>query len=181
MPNIATIYDALADLLTYPDRDFAARLQAAGQSLASFPGEAAGRLERFAEKIAGRSTTDMEELFTQAFDLNPICSLEVGWHLFGEQYARGEFLVEMRQTLRQLHLTESTELPDHLTHVLRALGRMPQSQGQTFAGRYVLKALDKMLTGMRGQNCPYEEVLEAARAVVLSPYGVEVEEVVHVL
>ena len=31
----------------------------------------------------------IEETFTRTFDVNPACALEVGWHLFGEEYARG--------------------------------------------------------------------------------------------
>ncbi len=42
-----------------------------------------------------------EELYTRTFDLNPVCALEIGWHLFGEDYERGAFLVRMRDQLRR--------------------------------------------------------------------------------
>ena len=60
----------------------------------------------------------LEEAFTGTFDVNPACALEVGWHLFGEEYARGMFLVRMREELRKYGLAESSELPDHVSHVL---------------------------------------------------------------
>src|SRR6266568_3182701 len=56
-----------------------------------------------------------QELYVQTFEFNPACTLELGWHLFGENYERGEFLVRMREQLRRHGIAESNELPDHLT------------------------------------------------------------------
>jgi nitrate reductase delta subunit len=177
MNSVTRLYDALAALLAYPHAGFAARIDACREALGPHQPEAASHVERFAEATRGLTAEALEELYTQWFDLSPVCSLEVGWHLFGENYARGEFLVEMRQTLRQLGLAESGELPDHLTHVLAALGRMPAKQADRFASRRLLPVLDKMLAELRGKGCPYEAVLEAIQAVVLSPYGVALAEV----
>ena len=44
----------------------------------------------------GMSVEDLQELYTRTFDWNPDTSLEIGWHLYGENYERGEFLVEVR-------------------------------------------------------------------------------------
>jgi len=38
------------------------------------------------------------------FDINPACALEVGWHLFGEDYMRGQFLVRMREELSKYEI-----------------------------------------------------------------------------
>jgi nitrate reductase delta subunit len=171
MNDIRAIYDALAGLLCYPGRDYRQRLASCQRALAEHHSEADERLRQFEQTTADFSETQFEELFTQTFDLNPICSLEVGWHLFGENYSRGEFLVEMRGHLRACGLPESSELPDHLTHVLAALCRMNHAQADRFTMTYLLPALEKMLTGLAGRDNPYEHVLEAIRAVLLSPYG----------
>jgi nitrate reductase delta subunit len=171
MDKVCALYDALAGLLAYPDAGYHRRVAACRQALADRHSEAAQLLDVFAERVAPLSAEELEDLYTQTFDLNPVCSLEVGWHLFGENYSRGEFLVTMRQELRRSALPESTELPDHLTHVLAAVARMEPRQADRFTVTYLLPALEKMLKGLAGKDSPYESVLEAIRCVLLSPYG----------
>ncbi|HYV34346.1 MAG TPA: nitrate reductase molybdenum cofactor assembly chaperone [Gemmataceae bacterium] len=171
MNTVCSTYDALAGLLTYPGPDYRRRVARCHDLLAENQPEAAALIARFEAATAGLSDTGLEELFTHTFDLSPVCSLEVGWHLYGENYSRGEFLVTMRQQLREHRLPESTELPDHMTHVLAAVCRMKPAQADRFTTTYVLPALEKMLAGLSGKDCPYEHVLEAIRSVLLSPYG----------
>lgn len=170
MNDPTVLYDSLAGLLTYPDADFFDRL-AECRTLLAGQAEASTLLERFLGEIHGSSTEDLEELFTQTFDLDPICSLDVGWHLYGENYSRGEFLVKMRQAMREHGVEETTELPDHLTHVLAVLCRLEARQADRFTMDQVLPALKKMLAGLRGKDSPYEHLLETIHSVLLSPWG----------
>jgi nitrate reductase delta subunit len=175
MPEITTIYDSLAGLISYPAEGYLDRLAAAAQMLAADMPEAAGRLDCAHESLRDLSPEQLEELYTQTFDMNPACSLEVGWHLYGENYSRGEFLVQMRQDLRRFGLSESTELPDHLTHVLRAVARMTPARADRCISGQVLPALQKMLAGLGENGSPYQHVLEAIRSVLTSPYGAVLE------
>jgi nitrate reductase delta subunit len=131
--------DAFARALEYPR---------AGECLSQFPGE---------------TLESLQELYTRTFDLNPVCSLEIGWHLFGEEYERGAFLVKMRQELRAHAIPESTELPDHLTHVLRLMSNLEPDEAAALASRFVLPAIEKMLAGLEGKGNPYEAVLRNVR------------------
>ena len=112
------LYEALAILLTCPvdDRSMEIGTLAFADRL---PDTAAAELAMLAEKIGPMPLHERQELFIQTFDLSPVCSLEMGWHLFGENYDRGLLLVKMRQLLRLHEIAESTELPDHLTNGLR--------------------------------------------------------------
>ncbi|MBI3409004.1 MAG: nitrate reductase molybdenum cofactor assembly chaperone [Planctomycetes bacterium] len=176
--NAASIlYDGLAGLLAYPDDQYVARLKRCHRSLCEKAPDAGEFVTRFAQRVGTMTTEELQEAYTRIFDLDPVCSLEVGWHLFGENYSRGEFLAEMRGQLRRLEVPESTELPDHMTHVLRALGRMAPKEADRFATKFVLPALDKMQQGLQGRECPWEDVLEAIRALILSPQGASLEEV----
>jgi nitrate reductase delta subunit len=174
-----TVYDAFAELLRYPDAGFGRCIDDCRQVPGGLPPEAEQLLAAFAAAVEHLSVGELEELYTSTFDLDPLSSLELGWHLFGENYSRGEFLVAMRQTLRRLGLEETTELPDHLTHVLRALGRMGPAEADRFCTNYVLPALEKMQAGLSGKNCPFEHVLAALRDVILSPCGAVLAEVNH--
>jgi nitrate reductase delta subunit len=99
----------------------------------------------------------MQELYVQTFEFSPACTLEIGWHLFGENYERGEFLVRMREQLRRHGITESSELPDHLTHLLPLIGRMEYGEAAELAGQFVLPALEK-IRGSLTDN-PYNAVI----------------------
>ncbi len=156
------LYETLAKLLSYPERPPLFHPEAVSEA----EGPAGPELSQFAEAVAPLSLHALQELFIQTFDLNPVCSLEMGWHLFGENYDRGLLLVKMRQQLRAHGIPESTELPDHLTNALRLLPRMEHEAGAYFAEAIVLPALEKMLEAIRGKDDPYEHVLEAARLAV---------------
>jgi nitrate reductase assembly molybdenum cofactor insertion protein NarJ len=102
----------------------------------------------------------MQELYIQTFEFNPAATLELGWHLFGENYERGEFLVRMREQLRRHGVEETAELPDHLTHLLPLLARMEAQEGAHLAGEFILPALDKIQ--LPDEN-PYRAVIERIR------------------
>lgn len=175
----ASIHDLAAGLLFYPDADYRGRVEHCRREFAAAVPQAEDTLAGFAAALDGLSKEELEELFTRTFELVPQCALEVGWHLFGENYSRGEFLVWMRQELRRLGLPESTELPDHLGHVLPVLGRLGPAQSGPFAERCVLPALDKMLAGLADQNNPYEKLLAAVRLLVASRPAAVAPEVNH--
>ena len=157
MPDL---YHAFAALLTYPDEDYPQHVQA-GLRLAT--GESRQLLAQFTQAVQSLETWQLQELFTRTFDMNPLCSLELGWHLFGENYERGLLLVRMREELRRLGIQESRELPDHLTHVLELLARMDHAPAADFTAACVLPALKKMRAALRGKDNPFESVLVAVQ------------------
>src|SRR3990172_6774062 len=106
--------DLLASLVKYPRADYKERVEACLRVLSEEHPGAGAILQPFADCVRGMSAEELEELYTLTFDINPLCCLEVGWQLYGEEYERGAFLVEMRQLLRDCGVRESTELPDHL-------------------------------------------------------------------
>ena len=161
------IYDALVALLTYPEADYAQRIEA---SVRVAPKECRAQLQQFAAQMRGLRTDQFQELFTQTFDLNPMCSLELGWHLFGENYERGLLLVRVREELRRHGLAESTELPDHLTQVLRLVERMEHETAADFVAACVLPALEKMLQAVQDKKNPFENVLLAIRSLLRSQF-----------
>lgn len=179
MIESARLYDTFASLLKYPGEDYPQTLEQCRRMLVEVNAEAAGFLTGFIEQIRGWDTTRLQELFVQTFDLNPVCALEVGWHLFGDTYDRGAFLVKMREELRRYGVAESTEVPDHLTHVLALLGRMQPEEADAFAANAVLPAMEKMLAGLEGKRRPYENVLKAIRAVLAGHHASVAEEVKH--
>ena len=105
--------------------------------------------QELADQLRYPDDPAMQEQYVQAFEFNPACTLEIGWHLFGENYERGEFMVRMREQLRRHGIAESTELPDHLTHLLPLIARMPYGEAAELAGQYLLPALGRIKEGLK--------------------------------
>jgi nitrate reductase delta subunit len=179
MKNTTEILDSFASILTYPSEDYKERVARCTALIADSTfgsGDAKLRaltnMEEFKFATKELSIADLEEFYTRTFDINPVSSLEVGWHLHGETYERGAFLVTMRDVLRQCSIEESSELPDHLTHALLAVGRMSDEEAAEFVSTRLLKAMDKMLEGFSEKENPYEHVLQAIKILLKSKYHV---------
>lgn len=157
----ANEFELLAKLLRYPTEGYASEVLRCCSVFSANCPEIALPLRDFLEQTRSLSLEDLQALYTATFDFDPVCSLEVGWHLFGDNYERGEFLVRMRGELRRLGVAESTELPDHLTHALEALGRMAPQDAAGFVAACLFPALDKIRTGFKGKPNAFKNILLA--------------------
>jgi nitrate reductase assembly molybdenum cofactor insertion protein NarJ len=160
-------YDDLAALFTYPDATGLPRVRAAAAALEG--------LGPFAARIRAGAPERHEEHFTRTFDINPVASLEVGWHLYGEDYSRGAFLVRMRALMRDCEVPEIRELPDHLTNVLAVIGRLGKAAADELARGYALPAVAKMLHGFEKKENDYRGPLEAVQRFLRARHGRESE------
>lgn len=138
---------SIAELLRYPD----ASILAQAQSVPDFYAE-----------IAHVSLEGMQELYTTTFDLNPVATLEVGWHLWGEQYERGRFLAELREVQERHGIDCGCELPDHLTVLLPTIA----ATGDPRLRETCSKAIAKILVPLEEQGNPYRHLLRAAKEIV---------------
>lgn len=168
-------YDLLASLVAYPQPGYADRLERCATKLASEHPKAGATLQPFLELSRATSVEDLEELYTRTFDINPVCCLEVGWQLFGDEYERGSFLVKMRKHLREAGIPETHELPDHMVHVIALLGRLDRGGAGELTTSAVLPALGKMLNGLAGKDNPFENVLSAIEIVLSERHGARTE------
>ena len=162
----AAVLEALAELLCYPRAGFDAAVAACRASVPAVCVEAAAGVEAFAAVVTGRPVSELEELYAQTFDFDPKCTLEIGWHLFGEEYERGAFMVRLRGMLRERGVAESSELPDHLSHVLPLLARLDAVEAGRLAGACVQPALEKILASLAGRDNPYAHLLGAVRSLL---------------
>lgn len=149
----------ISQLLRYPDE----RTQALAASVAD-AAMATGHpcqehLEAFALVAQGHDLRELQELYTRAFDLTPEGTLDLGWHLFGETYQRGQFLAMMRHHLQLHGLEEGGNLPDHLPNLLDLGMRLERQDAMDLVDDCILPALEKILPAMK--ESPYLHVLQA--------------------
>ncbi len=172
------LFDALADLLVYPEPGLRTRIEHCREHLLRVVPGGGSLLDRYAEIMESRPLSEIEESYISTFDLNPACTLDLGWHLFGEDYNRGRYLVRLRRELRRCGVAEREELPDHLTLALRLLARMQPAEGAEFASCCVGPALEKIMNSLPGDN-PYHALLETVKAAIDTVFGPVAEESKH--
>ncbi|HED65797.1 MAG TPA: hypothetical protein ENJ09_09610, partial [Planctomycetes bacterium] len=114
--------------------------------------------------------SELEELFVRTFENNKERALELGWHLHGENYARGSFMARVRGLLRELGVEESIELPDHVSHLLAVVERAEPDVARSFATRVIDPALTKVLEGFHSSENPYRGVVRSLRAYLRTLY-----------
>ena len=159
-------FDSAADLLDYPAPErLAASRAAADRALDAFP-DCAGALEPLRTLLRTGRTEELQESYCEAFDNTADRALEVGWHAFGENYARGSFLVFMREHLRALGIAESGELPDHLSSVLRVAARLDDEAARVVIGDLTIPAVRKMLEGFGTKASPWRGAVVLALALL---------------
>ena len=164
--------DQLARLLEYPGSDYVEKAIDAIDRLGRSHPDLIKTLAPLRQHVSSHTVDELEEHYTRCFDINPDCVLEVGWHLYGENYSRGTFLVEMREHMRALEIEENAELPDHLTHVLAVLGRLEESEARQFAVDYLLPALKKIQTNVsddRPATCVFPAIELVVRTELSIP------------
>jgi nitrate reductase delta subunit len=81
-----SLYAKLAVLLSYPGESYYQSCSACEELLRRAPRNVQEEFLQFRDGIGGLSIEEMQELFTRTFDLNPVCTLEIGWQLYGEDY-----------------------------------------------------------------------------------------------
>ena len=106
--------------------------------------------------VADHTDAELEEVFTRTFDSNAERALEVGWHLHGENYARGVFMVRMRGLLRDLGVKSSrASCPTTSATFLSVLAKADTELGRSLASGVVLPALVKIEAGFPDPDNPY--------------------------
>jgi len=159
-----SVLDPLVDLLQYPRGPLHALVERCLSALDPAD-DAAAALRRFEQRTDGLSLTDLQERYTAVFDLNPACTLDLGWHLFGETRERGGFLVVLRADLERVGVPEVTELPDHLFHVLALLGREEPDRAAVLAA-LVAPAVAGVRAALEARGSVYADLLAAVDSLV---------------
>ena len=157
------IYINLADLFEYPSLDWDSKINVGSDNHS---------LTEFRSAINTLSLSDLQELYTRTFDLNPVCALEIGYHLFGENYKRGQFLASLRETEAPFDLSQEHQLPDYLPALLRLLTKLEDEELRgSLIGECLVPAIGKMLASLKDTENPYRYLLECVRTTLQSEAG----------
>lgn len=148
-----THYQQLATVFDYPEADLPAQMRRLCASLRSRYPAAASRFEFFAKALPGSGEQlsemdldEVQEIFTRSFDVQAITTLSVGYIVFGDDYKRGELLVNLNREHRDAGLDCGTELSDHLPNVLRLIAKWQDTEiVEEFVDEILHPAIDNMI------------------------------------
>lgn len=115
------IYELFASALSYPNEKVLHDLELLYNLLNKNYPEAFKVISEFFEFIKTAQLQDWEEIYTRTFDVQAITTLDVGYVLFGDDYKRGELLVNLNKEHTKANNNCSTELADHLPNLLRLI------------------------------------------------------------
>ena len=160
-------YEILADTIEYPTSDSSLSLDERDALLKCENASFVHHLIHFIHDSEALSLSERQELYARTFDLNPACALEIGYHLFGENYKRGVFLANLRQTEAAFDLGQANQLPDYLPVLLRLLVKLDDRELRTaLIAECLLPALEKMLKAFGDSENPYRYLLTATTALL---------------
>ena len=149
----------ISALLRYPDAHTRALAASLADAAMATGHPCQEHLEAFALVAQGLDLKELEELYTRTFDLSPECSLDIGWHLFGESYQRGQFMAMIRSH-HQLHgIEEGRNLPDHLPTVLDLGMKLDRGDAMDLVDDCILPSVERILPAVK--ESAYHHVLQA--------------------
>ena len=154
----ASRISGLIPLFLYPEEGYHELLKEIDPE--GFKEDEKEQLETFLSFLKRSEIKELQELYITSFDMNPATSLDLGWHLYGENYNRGKFLVKVRNLMREKGIQETTELPDHLTHIIMVLSRMESAEQKEFGKNYIVPALKKIAKGFENTENPYKHLIK---------------------
>lgn len=162
--------DLVAGCLDYPGQETAALARDAAARLASIEPELSSALFALAVFVEQAEYGEAEERYTALFDMSPVCTLHLGYHLFGEAYARGELLAGLAAELRTAGVSASGDLPDYLPSVLRLLGRLQSEEDRcSLRQLLLLPALVRMGQSLAQSKDPWSGLVRALPRALAEP------------
>lgn len=167
MASDLTLLAQLANCFDYPRTDTAmgSRLLAS-EFGTKFP-EMRDALQELSEWLESAAPGEPQERYTDLFDLKPVCTLNISFHLWGDTYQRGAFLSEISRELREVKIDPGDELPDYLPTILRLLERINDVEDlELIVEKVLLPALQKMTHALETSSAPWAKVLACLPGVL---------------
>jgi|SRR5579863_3233299 len=159
------VYALFAEILGYPECPIGKAVGDCMAELASEFPEAHAQLNDFENSVAGKSLGNLQEAYTNAFDLRPDCTPNLGYHLFGDDGRRGLFLAELKGRMEARGIPLGFELPDHLSLLLRYLEAVEEERAPVVED-CLLPAVSRMVEVLEHSDNPYEKALRALLSVL---------------
>lgn len=167
-------YKLFAEVFKYPTAPTADKIKECQLFLDRNYPNAGEEFKRFSSFIANSTADEIEEIYAKTFHIQAICFLDLGYVIFGEDYKRGEFLVNMKAEQRDHNNDCGEELSDNLANVLTLL---PIHTNEDFVNELavmiIVPALKKMLEEFDSAKLALKEKVMKKKQKVIIMQGIK--------
>jgi len=165
-------YPKLANLFQYPEEGFQKNISVICNEIKENYPKTENLLSDFEIFLNERTSQELQEYFVKTFEVKALCVMEVGYVLFGEDYKRGEFLVNIQNEHNKVKNDCKSELGDYLPNMLNLL---PKIEDKNFADELghsiMVPAIKQMVTKFLDKTNVYLNVLKALVIVLEKDYA----------
>jgi nitrate reductase assembly molybdenum cofactor insertion protein NarJ len=166
-----THYDLLAEMFRYPTEELKAFCEKWREIIQVYDPGLILRLEPFAAHINDKPLPFQQEYYISTFDVQAMCSLDIGYVLFGEDYKRGIFLVNIKKEQLKVRNDCGSELPDHLPNILTLLPKIKDTDlAEELIFSLLIPAIHEMIVKFNNGNNLYKGLLEILVAIMETDY-----------
>ncbi len=154
-------YSKIADLFVFPQKeDYTTRVNDIQHYLDKILPEVGKLLHPFTDVMSGVSRYELEELYLRTFEVQSITTLDIGYVVFGDDYKRGELLVNLSKEHRKYSIDCGGELADNLSNILKLINLIEDAELlDDLVNKIIAPALTKMIQGFgEGQITAKEKV-----------------------
>lgn len=165
-----THYRYLSEMLRYPDPEMKYKTDNWERIVNSYGYHLLEKLQPFIVHIRTQPIAVQEEYYTGTFDVQPVCTLDIGYILFGQDYRRGGFMVNLKKEHIKAMNDCGSELPDHLPNILNLLPKIEPIVAEELIYSLLIPALHEMILKFRNGDNLYKALLEIIVAVMEKDY-----------
>lgn len=155
-------YISLANLFEYPGDNYHDVIVEAINVISKDYPSASSELEKFL-KLLPMQTSQLQELYSKSFEVQAVTSLDVGYVLFGDDYKRGEVLVNLNNEHNKVKNNCGKELADFLPNLLRLLPKIEDTEVlREMVSMLIAPSVEKMMdeyksSAMRAKDKLYQK------------------------
>ncbi len=142
-------YNKISNLFVFPQKeDYVDNVKDVQQYLDKILPNIGELLQPFTVVISSVTKYELEDLYLRTFEVQSITTLDIGYVVFGDDYKRGELLVNLNKEHQNYGIDCGNELADNLSNVLKLINVIEDSELlDDLINKIVVPALTKMIEG----------------------------------
>ena len=142
-------YNKISDLFVFPQKDnYVSNVKDVQHYLNELVPDIGKMLQPFTDVISNVSKYELEDLYLRSFEVQSITTLDIGYVVFGDDYKRGELLVNLNKEHQTYGIDCGDELADNLSNVLKLINVIEDSELLSdLVNKIIAAALTRMIQG----------------------------------
>lgn len=164
-------YSRISQIFSYPSRKLKDEILYMRESLISFSPALMTKLEPFLVFVNTSPLSIQQEYYTSTFDVQPLSTLDVGYVLFGDDYRRGLFMVNIKKEQIKAGIDCGSELPDHLPNILALLPRMEEKLAEELVVSLLMPAVEEIVSRFNNSENYYKGPLEILHEIMKKDFS----------